>query len=115
MYLSLDIIVILALNILAKCFVQIDVMSSLIERRDELTKIQTALKKFFLKSRKEHLINEIIILLRDKSFNEIDAFKTLFLFQCVNVLSLTLIVKKQIVLALKEILIKLNNLKRNTT
>ncbi len=66
------------LYILAKCFVQIDIMSSFIER----------------KSRKEHLINEIIILLRDKLFNEIDAFETLFLLQRVNVLLSTLIVKR---------------------
>ncbi len=90
-------------------------MSSFIERRDEFTKMQTALKKFSLKSRKEHLINEIIILLRDKSFDEIDAFETLFLLQRVDILLSTLIVKRQIVLALREINIRLNNLKKNTT
>jgi hypothetical protein len=90
-------------------------MSSLIERRDELTRMRTALKKFLLKNRKEHLINEINTLLRDKSFDEIDVFETLSLLQRVNVLLSTLIVKKQIVLTLKEINIKFNNLKKNTT
>jgi hypothetical protein len=69
-------------------------MSSFIKRCDELTKMRTALKKILLKSRQEHLINEINILLRDKSFDEIDAFETLSLLQRVNVLFLTLIVKK---------------------
>ncbi len=82
-------------------------------RRDEFTKIRIALKKIFLKSRKEHLIRKIINLLRDKSFDEIDAFKTLFLLQRVNVLLSTLIVENQIFLALREMNIKLNNLERN--
>jgi hypothetical protein len=90
-------------------------MSSLIKRREELTKIRTALKKIFLKSRKKHLIKKIINLLRDKSFDEINAFETLFLLQRVNVLLSTLIVKKQIFLTLKEINIRLKNLERNTT
>jgi hypothetical protein len=55
-------------------------MSSLIERRDELTKMRTALKKFSLKDRKEHLINEIITLSRDKSFDEIDASRRCLFF-----------------------------------
>ncbi len=103
------------LYILAKCFVRIDVMSPFIERRDEYTKMRTALKKFSLKSRKEHLINEINILLRDKSFDKIDAFETLTFFPRVNVLLSTLIVEKQIVLTLRKINIRLNNLKKNTT
>jgi ribosomal protein L17 len=90
-------------------------MSSFIERREEFTKIRTALKKISLKSRKKHLIKKIINLLRDKSFDEIDAFETLFLLQRVNVLLSTLIVKKQIFLALKEINIRLKNLEKNTT
>jgi hypothetical protein len=88
-------------------------MSTLMRRRDEFTKIRIALKKIFLKSRKEHLIRKIINLLRDKSFDEIDAFKTLFLLQRVNVLLSTLIVENQIFLALREMNIKLNNLERN--
>jgi hypothetical protein len=88
-------------------------MSTFIKRRDEFTKIRIVLKKIFLKSRKEHLIKKIINLLRDKSFDEIDAFESLFLFQRVNVLLSTFIVKNQIFLALKEINIKLNNLERN--
>jgi hypothetical protein len=90
-------------------------MSPFIERRDEYTKMRTALKKFSLKSRKEHLINEINILLRDKSFDKIDAFETLTFFPRVNVLLSTLIVEKQIVLTLRKINIRLNNLKKNTT
>jgi hypothetical protein len=76
-------------------------------------KIRIALKEIFLKSRKEHLIKKIINLLRDKSFDEIDVFESLFLFQRVNVLLSTLIVKNQIFLALKEMNIRLNNLERN--
>ncbi len=90
-------------------------MSLLIECRDELTRMRTVLKKFSLKSRKEHLINKINILLRDKSFNEIHVFETLFLLQRVKILLSTFIVERQIVLALRKINIRLNNLKRNTT
>ncbi len=90
-------------------------MSSLIRRREELTRIRTALKKIFLKNRKKHLIKKIISLLRDKSFDEIDAFETLFFVQRVNVLLSTFIVKKQIFLTLKKINIRLKNLERNTT
>jgi hypothetical protein len=84
-------------------------------RRDEFTKIRIALKKIFLKDRKEHLIKKIINLLRDKSFDEIDAFESLSLLQRVIVLLSTLIVKNQIFLTLREINIRLNNLERNTT
>jgi hypothetical protein len=90
-------------------------MSSLIKHREEFTKVRIALKKIFLKNRKKHLIKKIINLLRDKSFNEIDAFETLFLLQRVDVLLSTLIMKKQIFLTLKKINIKLKNLERNTT
>jgi hypothetical protein len=83
-------------------------------RRDEFTKIRTALKEIFLKSRKKHLIKKIINFLRDKSFDEIDAFESLSLLQRVNVLLSTLIVKNQIFLALREMNIRLNNLERNT-
>ncbi len=83
-------------------------------RRDEFTKIRIVLKEIFLKSRKEHLIKKIINLLRDKSFDEIDAFESLSLFQRVDVLLSTLIVENQIFLALKEINIRLNSLERNT-
>jgi hypothetical protein len=82
-------------------------------RRDEFTKIRIALKEIFLKSRKEHLIKKIINLLRDKSFDEIDAFESLSLLQRVNVLLSTLIVENQIFLTLKKMNIKLNNLERN--
>jgi hypothetical protein len=84
------------------------------KRRDEFTKIRIALKEISLKSRKEHLIKKIINLLRDKSFDEIDAFESLSLLQRVNVLLSTLIVENQIFLALKEINIRLNSLERNT-
>jgi hypothetical protein len=83
-------------------------------RRDEFTKIRIALKEIFLKSRKEHLIKKIINLLRDKSFDEIDAFESLSLLQRVDVLLSTLIVESQIFLALREMNIRLNSLKRNT-
>jgi hypothetical protein len=82
-------------------------------RRDEFTKIRIALKKIFLKSRKEHLIKKIINLLRDKSFDEIDAFESLSLLQRVNVLLSTLIVENQIFLALRKMNIRLNNFERN--
>jgi hypothetical protein len=88
-------------------------MSTLMKRRHEFTKIRIALKKIFLKSRKEHLIKKIINLLHDKSFNEIDAFESLFLFQRVNVLLSTFIVERQIFLTLKKMNIKLNNFERN--
>ncbi len=89
-------------------------MSTLMRRRDEFTRIRIALKEIFLKNRKEHLIKKIINLLRDKSFDEINAFELLSLLQRVNVLLSTFIVKSQIFLTLKEINIRLNNLERNT-
>ncbi len=90
-------------------------MSSLIRRRDVFTKMRTTLKELFLKSRKEHLINEINNLLRNRFIDEIDVSASLSLLQRVDVLLSTLIVKKQISLTLKEINIRLNNMKRNTT
>ncbi len=89
-------------------------MSSFMRRRDVFTKMRTTLKKFFLKSRKEHIINEINNFLRDKSIHEIDVFRSLSLFQRVNVLLSTLIMKEQISLTLKKMNIKLNNIERNT-
>ena len=100
--------------VLAKRFVHIDVMSSLIKRREEFTKMRTVLKKLFLKNRKEHLIKKIINLLRDKSFDEIDAFESLSFFQRVNVLLSTLIVKKQVFLTLKKVNHRLEKIERNT-
>jgi hypothetical protein len=83
-------------------------------RRDVLTRMRTTLKEFFLKSRKEHLINEINNLLRNKFIDEIDVSTSLFLFQRVHVLLSTLIMKKEISLTLKKINIRLNNIERNT-
>jgi hypothetical protein len=83
-------------------------------RRDVFTKVRTTLKELFLKSRKEHLTNEINNLLRNKSIDEIDVSTSLSLFQRVDVLLSTLIVERQISLTLKEINIKLNNIERNT-
>ncbi len=89
-------------------------MSSLMRRRDVLTRMRTTLKEFFLKSRKKHFINEINNLLRNKFIDEIDVSASLFFLQRVNVLLSTLIVKRQISLTLKEINIRLNNIERNT-
>jgi hypothetical protein len=83
-------------------------------RRDVLTKVRTILKELFLKSRKKHLINEINNLLRNKFIDEIDVSASLSLFQRVDVLLSTLIVKRQISLTLKKINIRLNNIERNT-
>ncbi len=88
-------------------------MSSLMKRRDVFTKMRTILKEFFLKSRKEHFINEINNLLRNKFIDEIDVSASLSFFQRVDVLLSTLIVKRQISLTLKEINISLNNIERN--
>ncbi len=88
-------------------------MSSFMRRRDIFTKMRTILKKFFLKSRKKHLINEINNLLRNKFIDEIDVSASLFFLQRVDVLLSTLIVKKQISLTLKKINIRLNNIERN--
>ncbi len=90
-------------------------MSSLLRRRDVLTRMRRTLKEFSLKSRKEHIINEINNFLRDKSIDEIDVFRSLSLLQRVNVLLSTLTVKEQISLTLKKMNIKLNNIERNTT
>jgi hypothetical protein len=90
-------------------------MSSLMKRCDVLTKVRTTLKELSLKSHKEHIINEINNFLRDKSIDQIDVFRSLSLFQRVNVLLSTLIVKEQISLTLKKMNIKLNNIERNTT
>jgi hypothetical protein len=84
-------------------------------RRDVLTKVRTTLKELSLKSRKEHLTNEINNLLRNKSIDEIDVSASLSLLQRVDVLLSTLIVKRQISLTLKEINIRLNIIERNTT
>jgi hypothetical protein len=89
-------------------------MSSLMRQRDVFTKMRTILKKFFLKSRKEHLIDEINNLLRNKFIDEIDVSTSLSLFQRVDVLLSTLIVERQISLTLKKINIRLNNIERNT-
>jgi hypothetical protein len=77
--------------------------------------MRTTLKELFLKSRKEHMINEINNLLCDKSIDEIDVFKALSLLQRVNVLLSTLTMKRQISLTLKKMNIRLNNIERNTT
>ncbi len=90
-------------------------MSSFMRRRDVLTRMRTILKKLFLKSRKEHLTNEINNLLRNKFIDEIDVLTSLSLFQRVNVLLSTLIVKRQISLTLKKMNIRLNNIELNTT
>jgi hypothetical protein len=90
-------------------------MSLFRRRRDVLTRMRITLKEFFLKSRKEHFINEINNLLRNKFIDEIDVSTSLSLFQRVEVLQSTLIVKKQISLTLKKINIRLNNIERNTT
>ncbi len=89
-------------------------MSSLMKRRDIFTRMRTTLKEFFLKSRKEHLTDEINNLLRNKFIDEIDVSTSLSLLQRVDVLLSTLIVKRQISLTLKEINIRLNNIERNT-
>ncbi len=89
-------------------------MSSLMKRRDVVTKMRTTLKELFLKSRKEYFIIEINNLLRNKFIDEIDVSTSLFFFQRVDVLLSTLIVKKLISLTLKKINIRLNNIERNT-
>ncbi len=94
---------------------RIDVMSSFMRRRDVFMRVRTILKELFLKSRKEHFINEINNLLRNKSIDEIDVSTSLSFFQRVDVLLSTLIVKRQISLTLKKINIRLNNIERNTT
>ncbi len=84
------------------------------KRRDVFTRMRTTLKEFFLKSRQKHLTDEINNLLRNRFIDEIDVSTSLSLFQRVDVLLSTLIVKRQISLTLKEINIKLNNIERNT-
>ncbi len=90
-------------------------MSSLMRRRDVLTKMRTTLKELSIKSRKEHIIRKINNFLRDKSIDEINAFMSLFLFQRVSVLLSTLTMKRQMTITLKKINIRLNNIERNTT
>jgi hypothetical protein len=77
--------------------------------------MRTTLKKLFLKIRKEHLINEIINLLRSRFIDEIDVSTSLSFLQRVDVLLSTLIVKKQMSLTLKKMNNRLNNIERNTT
>ncbi len=89
-------------------------MSSLMRRRDIFTKVRTILKELFLKNRKEHLIDEMNNLLRNKFIDEIDVSISLSFLQRVDVLLSTLIVERQISLTLKEINIRLNNIERNT-
>jgi hypothetical protein len=76
--------------------------------------MRTTLKKLFLKSRKKHFTSEINNLLRNRFIDEIDVSTSLSLFQRVNVLLSTLIVKKQMTLTLKKMNIRLNNIERNT-
>jgi hypothetical protein len=83
-------------------------------RRDIFTKVRTILKELFLKNRKEHLIDEMNNLLRNKFIDEIDVSISLSFLQRVDVLLSTLIVERQISLTLKEINIRLNNIERNT-
>ncbi len=89
-------------------------MSSFMRRRDVFTKMRTTLKELSLKSRKEHLTDEINNLLRNRFIDEIDFSTSLSLLQRVDVLLSTLIVEKQISLTLKKINIRLNNIERNT-
>ncbi len=88
-------------------------MSSLMKRRDVFTKMRTTLKKLSLKNRKKHLINKINNLLRNKFIDEIDVSTSLSIFQRVEILLSTLIVKEKISLTLKKINNRLNNIKRN--
>jgi N-glycosylase/DNA lyase len=85
------------------------------KRRDVFTKMRTTLKEFSLKSRKEHIINEIKNFLRNKLIDEINVFRSLSLLQRVNALLSTLTMKEQISLTLKKMNIKLKSIKRNTT
>ncbi len=98
-----------------RSFARIDVMSSLIKDRDVFTKMRTTLKKFSIKSRKEHIIRKINNFLRDKLIDEIDAFMSLFLLQRVSVLLSTLTMKRQMTITLKKINDRLNNIEWNTT
>ncbi len=70
-------------------------------------------EKDFLKKSQRTFNREIINLLRDKSFDEIDTFKSLFLLQRVNVLLSTFIVKSLIFLTLREMNIRLKKLEQN--
>jgi hypothetical protein len=83
------------------------------KRRDVFTKMRTTLKKLSLKNRKKHLINKINNLLRNKFIDEIDVSTSLSIFQRVEILLSTLIVKEKISLTLKKINNRLNNIKRN--
>jgi hypothetical protein len=89
-------------------------MPSLIERREELTRMRIVLKELFLIDRKEYLFKKITNLLRDKLFNKINASEILFLLQRVDVLLSTLIVKRQVSLTLKKINHRLKKIERNT-
>jgi wyosine [tRNA(Phe)-imidazoG37] synthetase (radical SAM superfamily) len=53
-------------------------MSSFMKLRDVFTKVRTTLKELFLKNRKEHFINEINNLLRNKFIDEIDVSTSMF-------------------------------------
>jgi hypothetical protein len=85
------------------------------KRRDVFTIVQTTLKEFSIKSRKEHIIKEINNFLPYKSIDEINAFMSLSLLQRLSVLLSTLSMKKQMTITLKKINDKLNNIERNTT
>ncbi len=98
-----------------KSFARINVMSSFMKCRDVFTKMQTTLKEFSIKSRKEHIIKEIKNFLYDKSIDEINAFMSLSFFQRVSVLLSTLTMKKQMTITLKKINDRLSNIERNTT
>jgi hypothetical protein len=83
-------------------------------RRGVSTGVRTTLEELSLKSRKEHLTDEINNLLRNRSIDEIDASASLSLLQRVGALLPALTVEGQISLALKEVNIRLDNIERNT-
>jgi hypothetical protein len=74
--------------------VNIDVISSLNRRRDDVARTQNACADLFLFTRKVQIKKEIQILLRDKTVDMIDLSLQLSLLRRVIVLLSTLIVKK---------------------
>ncbi len=91
----------------------IDVMSSLNKRRDDVARTQNACADLFLFNRKAQIKKEIQILLRDKTVNMIELSLQLSLLRRVVVLLSMLIVKKTMNVKLWKMNKNFKNIEQN--
>ncbi len=91
----------------------IDVISSLNRRRDDVARTQNACADLFLFTRKVQIKKEIQTLLRDKTVDMIDSSLQLSLLRRVIVLLSTLIVKKTMNVKFKKMNKKFKSIEQN--